>query len=402
MPIELLDLWLTRSATADLHIEVCFEDLAEYYGAESVADRICEYATAMLPLLVSRILQWTYLCIDIESTRCLRQILLAIRAVPAPRLRTLEILSLPCGRNPAPDGQRLVPIPSGTLLGNSLRTLALYSVTADWFGFTCFNNLETLELCAFVLPNFPTWQEFVHVLRQAGRLRRLLLRSVGCRDFPDGLSLPVIVLPSLTELELEFGSHCSLAPLVCQLRVPKLETLILYLTTRPDVDRLVYCLQTHPPLFSTIRRLVITGSRQYGRSAIRDMARVYSACMMLRVLDISDAVPLFLQALLEATGTYNEVGCVRLPALQELWVAGLDAVSLRDLVKARQLAGTPIKRLFVDYPPTRDETSPSFHWPDLQYIQATVKTFAVPRMKNSRPTRLTAVYSPGVSPNSCR
>lgn len=404
MPLKLLELWLDRTAAADLRLEVYFENLAEYYGAEPVPRRICEYTASILPLILPRAGQWTHLSLDIESTKCLSQMLQAIDAVAPVTLQVLEILSRPyAGITYHSDDVHLVSVPAKLCLAPHVQRLSLYSVTMDWFGFTSFDSLEVLELCNFVHPYFPKWEDFVELLGQALHLRRLILRSVGCRGCPVSKTAPVILLPSLVELEVEFRSHISVAEFVCRLQMPKLDSISLYFRAGSDMQCLSLCLDAHPTLFYSATQLTLAGYLVYTDHVVAEIARLYRLSWKVRVLNTSDASPLFFRALLhgENSETYAvdppqadaSARVVILPVLEELLVFGSDAPALRTFVDARKQAGVPLKRLFVDYPPP---SKLPIWWPDMDHIQSQVETLSVPRITMERPTALVSRYVPGV------
>ncbi|KAJ7490215.1 hypothetical protein B0H11DRAFT_1912225 [Mycena galericulata] len=379
LPTTTLALWLGRTATAALHIEICFENLAEFYGAEAVTPHICRYASKMLSVLLSRAEQWSSLAFYVESTTCLGQMLRDLRNHNTSALCQLDISSLSYISVARQwDGARLVVVPAQTFAdsSSSLRELSLTTVSMDWLRVRSLSALEVLELSEFVIRHFPDWVEFRQMLSEATGLKKLVLRAIGCRMCPPAHGSQYIVLSNLKYLELEFRGHSSLADLFCTFSAPKLDILVVHFTRRLDLKLLAQCVSERPALLATVSQLTLIGYTSFGEASLTHIADIYRGSSMVRVLDLKHAVPLLFRRLLQLTEddakTKNRSPI--LPKLEELRVAGADALGLRSLIQGREsLAVTKLLRVYMEYPAGTGWVR--IRWPDMEYVQSKVEVY---------------------------
>ena len=131
-----------------------------------------------------------------------------------------------------------------------LHELRLSFAPVFWNELNVYRNLAALRLCNLSRSRSVDWAAFAATLTQTTDLRLLELSRMDWRDLPT--DIPLISLPTLTDLHITFDADVSIMPLV-HLRMPSVSLLHLHLL-RDNLDCFNYVFR---PLLSGIRYLKV-------------------------------------------------------------------------------------------------------------------------------------------------
>ncbi|KAJ7725046.1 hypothetical protein B0H16DRAFT_1736343 [Mycena metata] len=344
VPPASLQRWLDNGCAAQITIDVIFAHLQSYYRYGDPSTRVCSYARNVLPILLPSTERWVGLRLGIEDSDCASMFISALRHRSAPSLQSLTLDCPVAGfATLSTSFTRPAALPYDMFSGgcSGLERLSLSGGFMHLAGVDCFGRLRRLELCGSA--NVTTLlSELLYAFRMMQRLEALALSSMPVAG--RCLVGERVVLPSLSSLQVDFGSNVGLGLLISSFDLPSLSSVVLILGSA-GISDIESCLSHHPFVFSGVLHLTIRNPEPIPISAAFGWT-LFASFPSINALDLRDASDSVFKGLLD--DSHRRSGRVLLPKLRALTL-GVEALGfLAAFIDSRAaIFGSGLTRLTI-------------------------------------------------------
>ncbi|KAJ7429019.1 hypothetical protein B0H11DRAFT_2267607 [Mycena galericulata] len=346
---SVLRTWLERAHQALVDVFVRYQGSGPKWHLLTLP--ACEKSASIVGVLASKASQLQTLQIYAEDIACARVFTDCIATVSFPELRSLAVCAwMPLSQLPFAVSHHSLPrMLDGHL--PVLRDLTLFSAHISVSQAQRLENLQYLRLGGMANHCSYSWEVLLSIFQTATTLSKLSLSSVECTDMPLLAASRRLLMPALEELDLAFLGRPEVARLVASFRMPSLKTLRLTCDTSRDVSNAVTCL-SEDDIFSEVEVLIIAGIGTGSALDIDDdLSRLYRSMRKIRVLDLTDAHPLFFTSLImeDREECLAEKVPTSMPQLARVDLPAVPSVCLRAFVMMRSASPQcALRELYFD------------------------------------------------------
>ncbi|KAJ7729354.1 hypothetical protein B0H16DRAFT_1734291 [Mycena metata] len=307
---------------------------------------------AALGYLLPHVASASHFTVETDSVGAVERLHAVFSAVPAPRMRSFQLLFNRSSFSPPAPFDHDNPMPWFGSFFPDLESLHLRCACMP-LASASLTSLRDLDLSGWLFPCRITSADLSAVVTGCPFLESLTLFRVDFPDIGDDAALPLIRSTSVTSLRLGFGGQYTLQTFVHFLDLPSLSSLVLDILSQSDVAA---SLSLPPRLTSAISTLIVRGNRSFPLYSDFEFPAefLFSRFTLLTTLDISQAASPTFDSLLSAWLSRNQRDGVNpIPGLKSLYVSNATLEQLEQLsLNPWYIAATlfaPIKRLVVQW-----------------------------------------------------